>query len=114
MYFHTLSPLSSTDGLQWAGRWKYMWDRENKQAELYDLATDPMESSNLVATYSELAQALDRQLDRWRSRQLAWYHFPNLYQKFYPPRPPEFEAESQQAVEHFIDTAVDAVDVKVD
>lgn len=102
LYFHTLSPLSATDGLQWAGRWKYMWDPVANQAELYDLATDPAESNNLADTHPQLAQALEQQLDQWRSRQLAWYHFPNLYQKYYPPRPPKFEAEAQQAVEQFV------------
>jgi len=102
LYFHMLSPITSTDALQWAGRWKYMWDRENRQAELYDLANDPTESSNPVATYPELAQALDRQLDRWRSRQLAWYHYPQLYQNYFPPSAPAVAPEARAFLDGFL------------
>lgn len=91
LYFHTLSPLSETDGLQWAGRWKYMWDRRTQEGELYDLHNDPLETASLVAKHPELAQTLHTQLEAWRSRQLAWYHFPNLYQQYYPPKAPALD-----------------------
>jgi len=106
LYFHTLSPLSSTDGLQWAGRWKYLWDHLNNQAELYDLATDPGETKNLVDEHPQLASVLGQQLMQWRSRQLAWYHFPSLYQRFYPPSQPAFDADLQRSVMHYLELPV--------
>jgi arylsulfatase A-like enzyme len=102
LYFHTLSPLSATDGLQWAGRWKYMWDCRTQEGELYDLHNDPTEQNNLAAQHPQLAQSLHDQLGEWRSRQLAWYHFPSLYQQYYPPKPPTSGDELPDHVEDFI------------
>lgn len=98
LYFHTLSPLSATDGLQWAGRWKYMWDCRTQEGELYDLHDDPRETNNLAAEHPELAKTLHRQLGTWRSRQLAWYHFPNLYQQYYPPRATKLSADALESI----------------
>ena len=91
LYFHTLSPLAQCDGLQWASRWKYLWDHQTSRGELYDLESDPGESTNLFTERPDLANALHDQLMLWRQRQLAWYHLPNLYGNFYPPKPPKFD-----------------------
>ena len=101
LYYHTLSPLSVTDGLQWAGRWKYMWDCRAQEGELYDLHSDPHETINLAAKYPELAQTLHHQLGTWRSRQLAWYHFPSLYQEYFPPKAPAIEPVMLESIKDF-------------
>ena len=102
LYFHTLSPFSATDGLQWAGRWKFLWDTRAKEGELYDLHNDPREESNLVLKHPRLAKTLHHQLEQWRSRQLAWYHFPSLYQHYFPPKPPEVDAEAKTFLGKFL------------
>ena len=102
LYFHTLSPLSWTDGLQWAGRWKCLWDFTRNQAELYDLATDPGETENLAEVHPQLASALGQQLERWRSRQLAWYHYPRLYQNYFPPSAPTVDPTTKAFLDDFL------------
>ena len=88
LFFHVLSPLARADAVQLAGRWKYVIDRATNRAALFDLSTDATESQDLSATQPELVQRLHDILHCWRSRQLAYYHFPAYYSDFFPPRPP--------------------------
>jgi hypothetical protein len=55
---------------------------------LFDLGQDPKESVNLVNERPRLAEKLGETLKTWRERQLAYYHFPIYYQRYYPPKPP--------------------------
>ena len=56
--------------------------------ELFDLANDPQERFNRLAIEKKLATQLGQTLSDWRARQLAFYHFPQYHQKFYPPAAP--------------------------
>lgn len=89
LFFHTENPLSRADGLLHQGRWKFIRDRHTGVEELFDLQGDPQERLNLVAIERPLAKQLAATLTEWRARQLAYYHFPQYFQKFYPPRAPE-------------------------
>ena len=44
------------------GSWKLVMPHRKLKAELYDLAADPRESSNLIAGHSETAQALTKKI----------------------------------------------------
>ena len=50
------------------GSWKLMEFLEDRRLELYDLASDPGESSNLAGIYSEKAKELLSRLVEWRER----------------------------------------------
>jgi arylsulfatase A-like enzyme len=88
LFIHTENPLSHTDAVVLGGLWKYCRDRRTGREELYDLASDPGEARDLHAWKPAVVAELSRLLDRWRRRQLAYYHFPNYYEKYYPPPAP--------------------------
>lgn len=108
LFCHTNSPISEVDAVQWAGRWKYMHDRQFGRSELYNLAADPKEKSNVVGDFPELATVLGNQLQRWRSRQLAWYHYPQLYQNYFPPTAPTADPKTQAFLDKFLIQGLDA------
>ena len=103
VYSHVCSPISQAETVQWAGRWKYMWDHLNPGGELFDLKNDPGENENLVDQHKELAMVLHQHLTKWRSDQLAWYHYPAYYTKFYPPKPPKMDVKTKKSIEKFLD-----------
>ena len=45
-------------------QWKYIWASDGKH-ELYDLASDPTESNNLIELHPEIAQQLQLKLEEW-------------------------------------------------
>ncbi|MEM7784904.1 MAG: sulfatase-like hydrolase/transferase [Planctomycetota bacterium] len=103
LFGHICSPLAEGETVQWAGRWKYMWDKLDQKGELYDLENDPGEVNNLFTSHVELAHALHEHLMFWRARQLAWYHFPSYYTKYFPPKPPKMKAEVLSRIQHYLD-----------
>jgi arylsulfatase A-like enzyme len=90
LFFHTENPITRTDACLLAGRWKFVSYRFTGQEALFDLASSPTEvgKDNLLTREPALAARLRAALRAWRSRQLAYYHFPFYYQHYYPPRPP--------------------------
>ena len=91
LFFHSEQPLSHTDALLLAGRWKYACDLVTKQESLYDLRADPDEQDDVLGQQRALAQRLRDTLFAWRRRQLAYYAYPAYYQHFYPPSPPAWK-----------------------
>ncbi len=47
------------------GRWKLIEQKEGNEQFLFDLATDPGETKNLIANHPHLASELHEKLDRW-------------------------------------------------
>jgi len=47
------------------GRWKWIKTFENERAELFDLATDPSEQTNLIDSESAHAASLEKELVDW-------------------------------------------------
>jgi arylsulfatase A-like enzyme len=89
LFFHTENPLARSDALLYQGRWKLIHDRLTGGYELYDLAEDATESRNRFEAEPLLGDRLRSTLADWRARQLAYYHYPQYYLRFYPPQPPE-------------------------
>jgi arylsulfatase A-like enzyme len=48
------------------GRWKLLVHSDGSEAELYDVLADRMESKNLIAAHSEIAQRMQEQALAWR------------------------------------------------
>jgi len=88
LYFHVNSPAAHVDAVQWAGRWKYVWDHRTDIGRLFDLETDPEEATDVASEHPQIAQRLSQAVRDWRKRQLAYYHFPIYYRTHYPPAPP--------------------------
>ena len=88
LFFHTENPVARCDALLFQGRWKLVRDRNRNVDELFDLATDPTESRNLMATEPKLGAQLSATLTEWRRGQLAYYHYPQFYLRYYPPPSP--------------------------
>ena len=94
LFFHVNSPAANADALLHSGRWKYMIDHDSGLEFLFDLRSDPTESNNLLGSKPAQAELLRDLLLTWRSRQLAYYHFANYYENFYPPKSPRLERGS--------------------
>ncbi len=92
LFFHVNSPAARADALLFGGRWKYVINYRTGQRTLYDIDRDPGETSDLSAEQPKLTTYLQRTLNQWRNRQLAYYHFPNYYTKAFPPKPPRWES----------------------
>jgi arylsulfatase A-like enzyme len=88
LYFHVNSAAAQAEAVQLAGRWKYQINHRSGETALYDLSRDPGESTDLTSTEPELAKRMHTALTEWRSRQLAYYHFPQFYESGYPPSAP--------------------------
>ncbi|WP_422931487.1 sulfatase family protein [Singulisphaera sp. PoT] len=88
LYFHTENPLTRCDALLLGGRWKFAWDRRNGEESLFDLASDPSESTNLLVSEPTMSHRLRTLLRQWRRRQLAYHHYPHYFEHSYPPAPP--------------------------
>jgi arylsulfatase A-like enzyme len=50
-----------------AGRWKLIVNADGAQRELYDLETDPQETTNLATSQHEVANQLSDQVLKWRN-----------------------------------------------
>jgi arylsulfatase A-like enzyme len=88
LFMHTENPLSHTDAVILAGRWKHTLDRDQRRERLYDLLVDPGEARDISGNEPVIARNLGRLLALWRSRQLAYYHYPIYFENYYPPPPP--------------------------
>ena len=88
LFFHTENPVARTDAMLWMGRWKYAWDRARDAESLFDVEIDPDESNDLSAQRPKLMRSLRETVQTWRRRQLAYYHFPMYYERYFPPLPP--------------------------
>lgn len=88
LFFHANSPAAHADAVQWAGRWKFIRDHRTGRGFLRDIINDPGETQNFADEHPEIASRLSNVLNRWRKRQLAYYHFPAYYENYFPPRPP--------------------------
>jgi len=88
LFFHIENPVARCDALLYQGRWKLIRDRNRNVDELFDLANDPTESRNLLATETKLAAELSATLTEWRRGQLAYYHYPQFFLRYYPPPSP--------------------------
>lgn len=88
LYFHVHSPIAMADAVMQGGRWKFVVTHEQPQGALFDVSTDPSESYDLSASQPTLRSVLATTLQQWRDRQLAYYHYPQFYRRYFPPAPP--------------------------
>lgn len=88
LFFHVHSPIAMADAVLLGGRWKYVVTHENPQGAMFDVLTDPGESRDLRGSQPELSAELAVTLQQWRDRQLAYYHYPQFYRRYFPPAPP--------------------------
>jgi len=88
LFFHVENPVARDDAVLWMGRWKFSHDRLRGTESLFDVETDPGETTDLLQRQPRLANALRETLQIWRRRQLAYYRFPTYYERYYPPLPP--------------------------
>jgi arylsulfatase A-like enzyme len=91
VFLHTENPLTRTDAVWRAGRWKFTHDRATGREALFDLASDPLGRTNLLKRAEPPVEAdkLRAVLARWRQRQLAYYHYPHYHERAWPPKPPQ-------------------------
>jgi arylsulfatase A-like enzyme len=90
LYFHVISPIARADAVLLGGRWKWMTSHNHPAGVLYDIEQDRSESIDVQRQHPELARQLREQLDRWRRQQLAYYHYPEYYLRYYPPLAPRW------------------------
>lgn len=88
LFFHVNSAAAHADAVQYAGRWKYTINHRTGQTALFDLHADSGETTDASPSQPHLARSLELTLREWRSRQLAYYHFPAYYEAGFPPAPP--------------------------
>lgn len=100
LFFHTETSICRSDALLFQDRWKFIHERETNATRLHDLAIDPGESRDISEEHPELTRELRSVLSAWRSRQLAYYHFPQYYLSSYPPAPPRVSAALLDAAHH--------------
>jgi arylsulfatase A-like enzyme len=96
LYIHVDGRVNG-DGLVAGGRWKYFTDNGTGASFLYDLDSDPGESTNLIDSQASLADLLGQQLQVFCTGQLAYYRLPRYYAHYYPPAPPQFELSDKAA-----------------
>jgi arylsulfatase A-like enzyme len=91
LFAHVETGLAQGEAVILGGRWKLVVDRmHGGGAKLFDLAGDPGETTDLSRAKPELTNQLRDLVATWRRNQLAYYHFPQYYQNYYPPRPPRW------------------------
>jgi arylsulfatase A-like enzyme len=90
VFCHVENTLARSDAVWLAGRWKFCHDRKTGREKLLDIVTDPEEVKDLLLEQPQLAERLRGTLGTWRQGQLAYYHFPAYYTKYYPPHPTLF------------------------
>ncbi len=89
LFFHVISPIAKGDAVSLAGRWKYLTSQDQPQGVLFDLRSDPIEAEDVSESQPLITTVLRAALDKWRRQQLAYYHFPMYYARYYPPQPPK-------------------------
>ncbi len=85
--FFTIQGMTSADGVLRDG-WKYLYNLDRGEARLYDLATDPGETTDLAATEPARAAELDATLRAFIGAQLAYYAERGWERGYYPPALP--------------------------
>ncbi|MCA9150469.1 MAG: sulfatase [Planctomycetales bacterium] len=90
-FCHVLSELAEADSVTLGGQFKFTIDRRTGAETLFDVVDDPRQQHDLIDTQRDLADELREVLSQWRSRQLAYYHYPNYYLSYFPPQPPRWE-----------------------
>ena len=75
-YYTTTSPVSALR----SGDWKFLEYLEDGRVELYDLAGDPGESTDLARRWPETTRRLKNKLDEWRTLVGAQLPEPHLSQ----------------------------------
>ena len=83
-FFFTIQGMTSEDGVLQDG-WKYLYNLDTRQPLLYDLATDPGETTDLAATEPARATELDTTLRDFINSQLTYYANRGWDQGHYPP-----------------------------
>lgn len=85
--FFTIQGMTSEDGVVRDG-WKYLFNLDKGQDVLYDLTTDPGETTDLSAAEPERATELDAILRSFVGAQLAYYAERGWEDGYYPPALP--------------------------
>lgn len=81
----TQTPITNAMGVV-MGKWKYIYDMENRHAMLFNLAEDPGETQNLVRQHPEQFYRLDTLLALWRRAQIDYYRDIGRHTREFPPR----------------------------
>lgn len=68
------------------GRWKLIEQAEGDYQHLYDVDSDPLEQSDVLASNPGVSKCLSATLHQFRSNQLAFYSNPALKSRYFPPR----------------------------
>ena len=68
------------------GRWKLIEQAQGDYEHLYDLYSDPLEQSDVLASNPGVSKCLAATLHQFRSNQLAFYSNPALKNRYFPPR----------------------------
>ncbi len=66
-------------------RWKLIYDEPKRSYILYDLVSDPMETTDLARDKPEIARELAKKLNTWRTLQINYHADKNLHANVYPP-----------------------------
>lgn len=88
LFFHVNTSIAREDGVLLGGRWKYRLEPETGMAKLFDVLSDPNERHDIAQQRPDIFGQLEFAHEQWRTRQLAYYHFPHYYRSFCPPQPP--------------------------
>jgi arylsulfatase A-like enzyme len=88
IFIHVNNPLAHSDAVIVAGRWKLIRDEIWHRCWLFDLEADPQERRNLARSDPDRTERLTHLLERWRSRQVAYYSNESYYKRFFPPEAP--------------------------
>lgn len=82
-FYFTIQGMTAEDGIL-LDDWKYTINWQTGREQLFDLATDPAESRNLIGDEPERALALATALERFLNRQLTYYDRALWRTGFYP------------------------------
>ncbi len=93
LFFHVNNATNQAEAVLLGGRWKLMMDRHLQAVTLFDLKTDPGETTDVSGNHPVLTDALLKKLQFWRASQLSYYHYPAYYSRFYPPPQPVWDGE---------------------
>jgi len=85
---HGLDDEDNPDLAAISGNWKYLVNLDGSEPQLYDLATDPGETKNLVAGYSDVAARLKDEVFSWNAKMPA-----DASDPAFVPGPPPAEAK---------------------
>lgn len=88
LFQHTNTGASEVDAVQWAGEWKYLLDRETGLGRLHRLCEEDDGRLDCSGRFPEIARRLRDVLVRWQASQLAYYHHPRYFRRYYPPAAP--------------------------